>query len=54
MKSLSTLVLYLLTLYALTLVLDYTLGFIRAIKQRIHKRVIRQQRRLANRIVKNY
>jgi len=52
MRLLSTLVLFLLIVWIGELIIDYTVGFIRAIGERLHWWTIRKLRKLANRIVK--
>ncbi len=52
MKLLSTLVLFFIVIWIGELIIDYTVGFILAIKDRMHWWTIRKLRRLANRIVK--
>ena len=52
MKSLSTIVLFVALVTLLQTIINYTVGFITAINERIHTRIIRKQRRWANRIIK--
>ena len=52
MKSLSTIVLFAALVMVFNAIIDYTVGFILAIRERIHKRIIRKQRRCADRIIK--
>ena len=52
MKSLSTFVLFLVIVWIFQTITDYTIGFILALRDRVHKRIIRKQRRWANRIIK--
>jgi len=52
MKSLSTIVLFAALVMVFNTIIDYTVGFILAIQERIHNKIIRRQRRWADRIVK--
>ena len=52
LTAISTIVLFLLVVMLCQGITDYTVGFIMAIQERIHKRIIRRQRRWADRIVK--
>jgi hypothetical protein len=52
MESLSTIVLFLVVVAFFQSVTNYTVGFITAINERIHERIIRKQRRWADRIIK--
>ena len=52
MKLLSTLVLFFIVLWIGEIIIDYTVGFILAVKDRLHWWTIRKLKRLVNRIVK--
>ncbi len=52
MKLLSTLVLFLLIVWFIELFIDYTIGFLRALGDRLHWWTIRKMKRILNRIVK--
>jgi len=52
LTAISTIVLFLLVVMLCQGITDYTVGFILAIQERIHNKIIRRQRRWADRIVK--